>query len=269
MAVADIRSEFLPTDFIPVIFGIILSFLIFTFWVPFALRRVQIAFYTDDGIYEVHRITDTVKGSRKLMREDGAIVGVSLYRMAITGLMTLAGEILFEPEEYSLYVLLLIMVMLSVPVLISPVSSLIGQFTKRLTTRKADLIEMKKQVRILTLVISVVLVVLSTAFWLYLNRTLGMDPETTRAWTIIVFLLPSVVVYGRVMGSSWNGLVQQKWRRAAGQASALNPYPPNFAARMFALFILVNTNFVVLLLLIIYSSRTPKNSRGWVTAPPL
>lgn len=215
--------------------------LLFRFWVPFALRRVQIAFYTDDGIYEVHRITDTIKGSRKLMREDGAIFGVSLYRMAVTGLMVLAGEVMFAPEEYSLFVLLLILVLLGIPVLISPVSSLIGQFTKRLTTRKADLIEMKKQVRILTVVLSVVLVALSLAFWVYLNRVLGMSPEKTRAWTLIIFLLPSVVVYGRVMGSSWNGLVQQKWRRAAGQASALNPYPPNFPARMFALFILVNT----------------------------
>ena len=57
MAVADIRSEFIMTDLIPVFFGIVLSFIIFRFWVPFALRKVQIAFYTDDGIYEVHRIT--------------------------------------------------------------------------------------------------------------------------------------------------------------------------------------------------------------------
>ena len=241
MAAASIRSEFLPTDVLPVVFGLVLTALLFRYWVPFALRRVQIAFYTDDGIYEVHRITDTVEGSRKLMREDGALLGVSLYRMAVTGLMVLAGEVLFQPEEYSLLVLLLIMVLLGIPVLISPVSSLIGQFTKRLTTRKADLIEMKKQVRILTVVLSFTLVLLALGFWFYLNRVIGMNPEKTRAWTLIIFLLPSVVVYGRVMGSSWNGLVQQKWRRAAGQASALNPYPPNFAARMFALFILVNT----------------------------
>ena len=89
MAVADIRSEFIITDLIPVLFGIVLSFIIFRFWVPFALRRVQIAFYTDDGIYEVHRITDTFKQSRKLLGEDGAIFGVTLYRMAVTGLMIL------------------------------------------------------------------------------------------------------------------------------------------------------------------------------------
>ncbi len=240
MAVADIRSEFLPTDIIPIIFGVILSFLIFTFWVPFALRRVQIAFYTDDGIYEVHRITDTFKESRKLLGEDGAMFGVTLYRMAVTGLMILAGEIAFEPEEYSLHVLLLIMVLLAIPVLVSPVSSLIGQFTKTLSARKADLIDYKKNRRILMLVVSFVLISLSLGFWVYLTRTLGRSPEETRAWTLVLFLLPSVLVYGRVMGSSWNGLVQQKWKRAKGQASALNPHPPGFAARLLALFILVN-----------------------------
>ena len=144
MAVADIRSEFIMTDLIPVLFGIVLSFIIFRFWVPFALRKVQIAFYTDDGIYEVHRITDTFKQSRKLLGEDGAIFGVMQYRMAVTGLMILAGEIAFQPEEYSLYVLVLIMFLLAIPVLISPVSSLIGQFTKTLSSRKADLIDYKK-----------------------------------------------------------------------------------------------------------------------------
>ena len=101
------------------------------------MRKVQIAFYTDDGIYEVHRITDTFKQSRKLLGEDGAIFGVMQYRMAVTGLMILAGEIAFQPEEYSLYVLVLIMFLLAIPVLISPVSSLIGQFTKTLSSRKA------------------------------------------------------------------------------------------------------------------------------------
>ena len=134
MAVADVRSEFLMTDLFPIVFGVVLSFILFRFWVPFALRRVQIAFYTDDGIYEVHRITDTFQESRKLLGEDGAIFGVLLYRMAVTGLMILAGEIAFEPEVYSLHVLLLIMILLAIPVLISPVSSLIGQFTKTLSS---------------------------------------------------------------------------------------------------------------------------------------
>tara|TARA_Y100001980_G_C14555704_1_gene344898 strand:- start:3263 stop:6439 length:3177 start_codon:yes stop_codon:yes gene_type:complete len=240
MAMADIRSEFLISDLIPVIFGVVFSFILFRFWVPFALKRVQIAFYTDDGIYEVHRITDTYEESRKLLGEDGAIFGVLLYRMAVTGLMILAGEIAFEPEVYSLHVLVLIMILLAVPVLISPVSSLIGQFTKTLSSRKADLIDYKKNRRVLVIVVSIVLVVLSLGFWLYLTRTLELTPEEARAWTLVLFLFPSVLVYGRVMGSSWNGLVQQKWKRAKGQASALNPHPPGFLARFLALFILVN-----------------------------
>ena len=240
MAVADIRSEFIITDLIPVLFGIVLSFIIFRFWVPFALRRVQIAFYTDDGIYEVHRITDTFKQSRKLLGEDGAIFGVTLYRMAVTGLMILAGEIAYQPEEYSLYVLVLIMLLLAIPVLISPVSSLIGQFTRTLSSRKADLIDYKKNRRVLIIVVTVMMIALSLGFWVYLTRTLGLSPEESRAWTLVLFLFPSVLVYGRVMGSSWNGLVQQKWKRAKGQASALNPHPPRFFARLLALFILVN-----------------------------
>ncbi len=240
MAVADVRSEFLMTDLFPIVFGVVLSFILFRFWVPFALRRVQIAFYTDDGIYEVHRITDTFQESRKLLGEDGAIFGVLLYRMAVTGLMILAGEIAFEPDVYSLHVLLLIMVLLAIPVLISPVSSLIGQFTKTLSSRKADLIDYKKNRRVLVIVVSLVLIVLSLGFWVYLTRTLGLSPEEARAWTLVLFLFPSVLVYGRVMGSSWNGLVQQKWKRAKGQASALNPHPPGVIARLLALFILVN-----------------------------
>jgi len=240
MEVADIRSEFIIEDFIPIVFGIILSSLIFRYWVPFALRRVQIAFYTDDGIYEVHRITDTFKESRKLLGEDGAIFGVTLYRMAVTGLMILAGEITFEPQEYSLHVLLLIMILLAIPILISPVSSLIGQFTNTLSSRKADLIDYKKNRRILIVVVSIVMVALSLGFWVYLTRTLGATQEEARAWTLVLFLFPSVLVYGRVMGSSWNGLVQQKWKRAKGQASALNPHPPGFFARLLALFILGN-----------------------------
>ena len=73
---------------------------------------------------------------KKIIGEDGAIFGVMQYRMAVTGLMILAGEIAFQPEEYSLYVLVLIMFLLAIPVLISPVSSLIGNLQRHYPLEK-------------------------------------------------------------------------------------------------------------------------------------
>ena len=54
-------------------------------------------------------------------------------------------------EPITVMFIVLIMLLLAIPVLISPVSSLIGQFTKTLSSRKADLIDYKKNRRITTI----------------------------------------------------------------------------------------------------------------------
>ena len=114
---ARISTDFTPETFIPVLLGMVLTVIIWQFFVPRSLKRIQIAFETgedddNDGIsdtYEVHRISDSVDDARKLLGAKGAGFGILMYIFAIMGVLILSMDILLNPGSRNLYVLGIVM----------------------------------------------------------------------------------------------------------------------------------------------------------------
>ncbi|MBT6973147.1 MAG: hypothetical protein HOA04_08620 [Euryarchaeota archaeon] len=236
---AVITSEFAPDTFFPVVLGLLLTTIIWHFWVPRSLRRIQIAFHTGGDDYEVHRISESVKDARDLLGIKGAGWGVLLYIMAITGVMILCMEILIKPFEHSIYVFQIIAVLIGIPVMISPVSSMAAQFSRTVGHKRKDIerAEKRKLLRFLLGAVAIAITVWFVNFWL---QESGAPFEQIAAFTLLIMLLPSIIAYGRILGSCWNVLVHSKYHRAAGRVSILYPDAPGMMARIMAMLIFLN-----------------------------
>ena len=58
---------------------------------------------------------------------------------------------------------------------------------------------------------------------------------------LLVFMLPTIVAYGRIMGASWNMLVRNKYRTIRGNATPIDPDKPSILKR-------VNSSILVIFL---------------------
>lgn len=241
----DIVLDATPAGLLPVVLGLGLAALIWQFWVPRSLRRVQIAFHAGGDDYEVHTISDTSAAARDLLGSRGAGLGVLLYIMAITGVLILSMEILISPRVHNRWTLGIIAVLLGIPILASPISALTAQLSPKAGWRRTDARKSAARRRALLVVVAIALYALVTSVWGSLNAQ-GVQPQTVASWTILVLLFPAIIAYGRIMGSSWNALVQSKYHRARGRASTINPDPPGGAARVLALVVFANTLFMPL-----------------------
>jgi len=240
---AEISSVLTPDVFYPVVLGFALATIIWHFWVPRSLRRIQIAFNTGGDDYEVHRISETVSDARDLLGIKGAGWGVLLYLMAITGVMILCMEILIKPFEHSIYVFQIIFFMIGIPILISPVSSIAAQFSPKVGHKRKDIEKAQKR-KLMRFIVGGL--VLAGSVWginIYLQES-GAPFEQIAAFTLLILLLPSIVAYGRILGSCWNVLIHSKYHRAAGRVSILYPEAPGFWARVLAMIIFTNALFM-------------------------
>jgi len=236
---AVISSEFTPDAFYPVVLGFAIATIIWHFWVPRSLKRIQIAFNTGGDDYEVHRISETVADARNLLGIKGAGWGVMLYLMAITGVMILSMEILIQPFKHSIYVFQIIFFMIGIPILVSPISSIAAQFSPKVGHKRKDIEKAEKR-KLMRFIIGAI--VLTGAVWgvNLLLKEYNAPFEQIAAFTLLVLLLPSIVAYGRILGSCWNVLIHSKYHRAAGRVSILYPEAPGIWARILAMIIFTN-----------------------------
>ena len=70
--------------------------------IPSQLSGLQVGFEIDDGLYEVHRLSKGRGGVRRLIQLPNVGFGIALYMMAMTGVLLLIAELIFEPEVYYL-----------------------------------------------------------------------------------------------------------------------------------------------------------------------
>ena len=49
---------------------------------------------------------------------------------------------------------------------------------------------------------------------------------------LLVFMLPTIVAYGRIMGASWNMLVRNKYRTIRGNPTPIDPDKPSIIKRI-------------------------------------
>ena len=236
-AVSVTQTEGFSTGMIwPLLVAISVAFLVRRWFIPQQLKNLQVAFEIDDDLYEVHRITRTLKDSRRLLKEGLVGYGVLLYMMGLTGVLLLIAELLFDPSNFYKVNLYVIGVLILIPVFISPWETLNGQILGRRTrevksSKTNDLIR-----RIFTMALLVIVTLIVVVYGYSIN---GSITPTWLAFAMLTFMAPTIFAYGRIMGASWNMLLISKWRTFRGRANPIDPIIPSFVGRTFSLILVL------------------------------
>jgi len=123
-------TQITSTLLAPLGISLVIAYFVRRWFVPQQLKNLQVAFEIDDDLYEVHRITRTLRDSRKLMKTGLVRYGVFLYMMGLTGVLMLITELLFDANNYALLNIYIISVLILVPVFVSPWETLNGQLLR-------------------------------------------------------------------------------------------------------------------------------------------
>jgi len=202
----------------PLLIAVLFALFIRRWFIPRQLTNLQVAFEIEDDLYEVHRITRSLRDSRKLLKSGRVGYGVLLYMMGLTGVLILIMELLFNADVFAQINLYFIAVLILIPVLISPWETLLGQVAnKHRETRRslsADLIR-----RVVTLALLVIITMMVLAYGYQVE---GALTPTWIAFGMLTFMVPTIFAYGRIMGASWNMLMISKWRTTRGRPNPID-----------------------------------------------
>ena len=58
-------------------------------------------------------------------------------------------------------------------------------------------------------------------------------------YALLIFMSPTILAYGRIMGASWNTLILSKWRTVKGWRTPIDPDKPSFSRRLIALLLVI------------------------------
>ena len=115
------------THAIPFLLALFTALILWKWMIPTQLAGLQVGFEIDDGLYEVHSLTKGRGGVKRLLKLQNVGFGIALYMMAMTGVLLLISELIFDPQVYYLPNLILMGILVIIPILISPWESLNGQ----------------------------------------------------------------------------------------------------------------------------------------------
>ena len=213
------QSELTVSSLTPLAIALVVAFFVRRWFIPQQLKNLQVAFEIEDDLYEVHRITRTLRDSRRLLNFGRVGYGVLLYMMGLTGVLILIAELLFDATVFASFNLYIIATLILIPVVISPWETLNSQLAGRQrevrSSVSADLIR-----RVFTLALLVIVTLLVLAYGMQLNGTLT---PTWIAFAMLTFMAPTIFAYGRIMGASWNMLLINKWRTTRGRKNPIDP----------------------------------------------
>jgi len=231
-----------PTEFdviylYPLLLAIFVAIMLWTFFVPRQLSALQVAFEIDDNLYEVHRLTRTTEDAREILRQGRVAFGVGLYMMGMLGVLLLISELLFQPETYFEPNLWIIGLFVLIPILISPWETMNAQLAGKGDTRIGATTIGTGIRRILSLFFLVVVTVVTLVYGM--NQNGGKITPVWLAVTMLVFMAPTILAYGRIMGASWNMLLVNKWRTANGRRNPIDPDKPSLVNRLFSLLLVL------------------------------
>ena len=229
-------TEITTTLLAPLGISLVLAYFVRRWFVPQQLKNLQVAFEIDDDLYEVHRITRTLRDARKLMKTGLVRYGVFLYMMGLTGVLMLITELLFDANNYALLNIYIISVLILVPVFVSPWETLNGQLLRNKKPGASKSAALSLLRRLLTLTVLVGLTVLILLYGVQRNN--GELKPSWLAYAMLTFMAPTILAYGRIMGASWNMLMINKWRTARGRPNPIDPERNGFVGRLFS-FLLV------------------------------
>ena len=222
-------------SFLPLILALSVAYFVRRWFIPQQLKNLQVAFEIDDDLYEVHRITRTLRDSRRLLKAGRVGYGVLLYMMGLTGVLILIAELLLDAAVFSQLNLYVIATLILIPVLISPWESLNSQLASRRrdvrSSVSADLIR-----RVFTLALLVIITLLVLAYGIQIEGSLT---PTWLAFAMLAFMAPTIIAYGRIMGASWNMLLINKWRTTRGRKNPIDPDKNGLIGRVFSLLLVL------------------------------
>ena len=222
------------TMLMPLGLALLLAFFVRRWFIPQQLKNLQVAFEIEDDLYEVHRITRTLRDSRRLLRVGRVGYGVLLYMMGLTGVLILISELLFDAAVFSKFNLYIIATLILIPVFMSPWESL----NSLLSTKRRDVRASLSTALIQRLFTLVLLVVVTLLVLVYGYQVEGAITPEWLAFGMLTFMAPTIFAYGRIMGASWNMLLISKWRTTRGRKNPIDPEKNGIIGRLFS-FLLV------------------------------
>ena len=107
-ATVSTTSDLTLNSLAPLLLALLIAYFVRRWFIPQQLKNLQVAFEIDEDLYEVHRITRTLRDSRRLLRAKRVGYGVLLYMMGLTGVLILIAELLFDAEvfaQFNLYII--------------------------------------------------------------------------------------------------------------------------------------------------------------------
>ena len=223
---------------LPLASALLVSTIVWRWFIPNQLSNLQVAFEIDDDLYEVHRITRDREDARELLGEGSVGYGVGLYMMGMTGVLILIAEFIFDPYRFFKPNLYIIGLMILIPILISPWETLNAQ----LTTKKQKSFSGGNFIKFLRRTFTLILLIVTTLSALYLGMSNSSDLLIEPEWlavSLLVFMSPTIFAYGRIMGASWNMLLINKWRTSNGRKNPIDPDKAGIINRIFSLILVI------------------------------
>ncbi|MBM72694.1 MAG: hypothetical protein CMB38_00275, partial [Euryarchaeota archaeon] len=220
---------------IPLTIAVVSALLLWRWFVPRQLASLQVAFEIEDDLYEVHRISRTVVEARELLSVREVRKGAILYMMGMTGILLLIAELMFDPKTFYQPNLYLIGVLVGLPIVVSPWETLNAQLIGvGKANIKAGFASRLGRLTTLPLLIGALLATVILG--------LQLEGQVSPQWiaiSMLVFMGPTIIAYGRIMGASWNVLLLNKWRSFRGQTTAIDPERPRFVNRLVAVILVL------------------------------
>ena len=230
-------SSFSVNHLLPFLIAFTTAIILWKWMIPSQLSGLQVGFEIDDGLYEVHSLSKGRGGVRRLIQLPNVGFGVALYMMAMTGVLLLIAELIFEPEVYYLPNILLMGLLVLIPIIISPWESLNGQLVgRRMGIGKTKIVRLF--IRRFGTLAGLFIASIGSYFFIIPEIDSSQKPIAL-AIAVLIFMGPTILAYGRIMGASWNMLMIGKFRTWLGRPNPIDAEKLGFVGRAFAFILML------------------------------
>ena len=265
-------------SFFPLIISIFLAYGFFRLFVPRSLAGLQVAFPTGPMRYEVHTITKDKNEAKELLRSPSMRFGVIAYTMALTGAIIIVIEFLLLQlriiSAYDSISLMIGLALIILPAIISAGTSLTAQIIRPQGQIKATLQESSSGRIAMGIALTIVWFVL-TGVVAYLLGIVGVSLSHRLAIIAFVAFLPSVIAYGRILGSNWGTLRSSSKMLGKGEPSPFHPDKPTAREQIVAQLVFYNAavmpyiaiNTLISLILILFDPSLFVHSQQVIDLP--
>lgn len=189
-------------------------------------------------------ITRSLEDARGLLSQPGTRAGVLAYVSAMIGALMLllewTGTAVGLSEGYHGPVLTLALGLILIPAYLSAATALAAQVVPPEGERRATMQETSTRSRSIWLALAVGWLML-TALLFGVLGTLDVSPKRRFSITGLALFSPAVLAYGRVLGSSWRGIMGSTGVVASGRPSPFDAEQPTARKQFLSMIVYINT----------------------------